>query len=270
MRKLGAIAFVAALGGCDVNFSVGGNGSETTNQTTPSATRRFVNSQQNARSDFLREHYTDFSFEYPSDWAMPPQSDDGDAQNYVRVQGQFVDGYEPFQVSVGATFGTGDAAYDQQALAQYVPQFAEQFGQGFQNYRVVSVGPEQVGRYRSEGFRFTASGPGQNGGAPVQIYGRVDFVLPPGATKGIAISIFATSRTTEVTSAEQVGESGTLRAILDSFQVGNASAGSQPNPAADTGGKDTGGAPAADEGKDQTGGAQAPAGDNGAYRSNNR
>lgn len=225
MRRFALLALAAScLAGCEVSFSTGnvsvggvkGNVSTTARETT----RRFVNSRDNARSAALQQYYVDFGFDYPSHWLITPQPTDGSAQNFVRVQAPFIDGYEPFAVHVGYAYGSGDAAADRRDLESGLPQFAEQFGRNFQNYRVVSVGTDQVAGQETLNWRFTATAPGMNGGAPAQIFGRGDVLLPPGATRGVSIISLATSRTNEVARAEDVGESGTLAALLDSFRLG--------------------------------------------------
>ena len=48
--------------------------------------------------------------------------------------------------------------------------------------------------YDSYGWRFTATAPGIGGEPPVQIYGRGDLILPPGASRGVTLVSLATSR----------------------------------------------------------------------------
>ena len=222
-RFAAALAASLALGACNMSFSVGNNSSagsdaNESEAATP-ATRRFVNSLQHARSDALRRHYVDFSFEYPSGWSMTPQPTDGTAQNYVRVAAPLADGYEPFAFHVGYAFGTGNAEADRRAMEAGLPQMAQRLGANFQNYQVVGMGPDEVGGVESLTWRFTATGPAIKNGAPAQIYGRGDIVLPPGASRGVVLISLTTSRTNEVDSPGEVGEIGTLRAVYDSFRL---------------------------------------------------
>ena len=216
-----ALAATLALGACNCSFSIGNNTSSDADEAeTPApATRRFVNSMQHARSEALRRHYVDFSFEYPSNWSMTPQPTNGTAQNYVRVAAPLADGYEPFAFHVGYAFGTGDAEADRRAMEAGLPQMAQRLGANFQNYQVVGMGPDEVGGVESLTWRFTATGPAVKGGAPAQIYGRGDVVLPPGSARGVVLISLTTSRTSEVDSPEEVGEIGTLRAVYDSFRL---------------------------------------------------
>jgi hypothetical protein len=217
-------AAATCLAGCDVSFSAGnvsvGEVKGNVSTSAGAATRTFVNSRDTARSAALQQYYVDFSFDHPTTWSVTPQPNDGTAQNFVRVAAPLVDGYEPFAVHVGYAYGSGDTAADRRDLEGSLPQFAEQFGRNFQNYRVASVGTDQVAGQETLNWRFTATAPGVNGGAPAQVFGRGDVLLPPGATRGVSIISIATSRSSEVRGAADVGESGTLAAVLDSFRLG--------------------------------------------------
>lgn len=194
-----------------------------------SDTAHFVNSPVNAQSMALRDAYVDFSFDYPSRWSQTPQPIDGTAQNYVRVAAPMVNGYEPYAFLVGHVSGTGDAARDSASIPVAARALAAQFGASLQNYRIVSSGPGRVAGYDSYGWRFTATAPGVGGEPPVQIYGRGDLILPPGANRGVTLVAIATSRAGDVHEAAEVGQSGPLKAILDSFRL---AANAAPAPAA--------------------------------------
>ncbi len=229
-RIIAAAALLAALAACE--FSIGGDGNGSTNGSVPAGgsagapmTTRFVNSPENARSDPLRQNYVDFSFEYPSNWTVTPQPTDGSARNFVRVAAPFIDGYEPFAFHVGYAYGSGNAETDRRDLEQALPQIAQQFGTTMPEYRITSIGGDRVGEYDSFNWRFSASAPGINGGAPARIWGRGDIILPPGATRGVLILSLVTDRTNEVDDPSDVGESGTLKAVYDSFRLGSSGAG---------------------------------------------
>jgi hypothetical protein len=88
-----------------------------------------------------------------------------------------------------------------------------------QDYHVVSSGPGRIAGFDSYGWRFTASAPGIGAEPRVQIYGRGDLILPPGASRGVTLVALATSRADDVHGAAEVGQSGPLKAILDSFHL---------------------------------------------------
>lgn len=223
-RRICALLGLAMLAGC--NVSIGNNQAAGNDSAAAPATTHFVNSRANARSTQLRDHYADFSFDYPARWSVTPQPTDGSARNYVRVVAPMVMGYEPYAVMVGFAYGTGDAARDRASIEGGTLDLAGRFGASFEEYRIVSAGPARVGPYESYGWRFTASAPGLREGEPrVQIYGRGDIVLPPGATKGITLVTLATSRAEDVRGPAEVGEAGVLKTVLDSFRIGASGAG---------------------------------------------
>jgi hypothetical protein len=233
-RMTAMATMAAALAGCEFSASTGGNGASDNGQvrgevkgSVAPAMAHFVNSRENARSPGLQRNYVDFSFDYPTHWTITPQPSDGTASNYVRVAAPLIDGYEPFAFHVGHAYGTGNAESDRRDLDQALPQIAEQFGSTLQNYRITSIGQARVGSYDSWNWRFSATAPGINGGAPAQVFGRGDVILPPGATKGVLLLTLVTSRTNEVASPADVGESGTLKALFDSFRLGPSGEGSK-------------------------------------------
>ena len=211
VRVAYALVALALLAACH------GGGEQ--NGAAASGVTHFVNSPVNAGSMALRDYYVDFSFDYPARWSVTPQPLDGTAVNYVRVAAPLVNGYEPYAFLVGYAQGTGNAARDHAALPGATRTLAEQFGAGFRNYQIVSTGPGRIAGFESYGWRFTATGPEIEGEAPVQIYGRGELILPPGATRGVTLVALATSRAGDVHGAAEVGERGPLKAILDSFHL---------------------------------------------------
>ena len=219
---------VAFASVCLAMLAACGAGNDRNGSAAASDIVHFVNSPDNARSMALRDFYVDFSFDYPARWSVTPQPLDGTAQNYVRVAAPMVNGYEPYAFLVGYASGTGNAASDRASLPTATLDLATRFGAGLQEYRIVSSGPGRIAGYDSYGWRFTASAPGISGEPRVQIYGRGDLILPPGATRGVVLVTLATSRAGDVHNAAEVGERGPLKAILDSFRLAR----SAPVPAA--------------------------------------
>jgi hypothetical protein len=221
---------VAFASVCLAMLAACGAGNDRNGSAAASGNVHFVNSPDNARSLALRDFYVDFSFDYPARWSVTPQPLDGTAQNYVRVAAPMVNGYEPYAFLVGYASGTGNAGSDRASLPTATLDLAGRFGAGLQEYRIVSSGPGRIAGYDSYGWRFTASGPGVQGEGRVQIYGRGDLILPPGASRGVVLVTLATSRAGDVHGAAEVGERGALKAILDSFRLAR----STPMPAAAT------------------------------------
>jgi hypothetical protein len=221
-----AAALLGALGGCG---SPGGNGGKAESNAAANAAAaeapalvHFVNSRQNALSPNLRRFYVDFAFDYPADWQVTPPRTDGTERNFVRVAAPPIDGYEPYSLVVGFATGSGEAEKDRRDIEQALPRVAEQFGRNLENYRLASVGRSRVGGYDSWNWRFSASAPGIEGGRPARITGRGDIILPAGADRGVLIVSLVTDRAGETPSPEQVGDTGTLKAVYDSFRLGSA------------------------------------------------
>ena len=218
------LAAAAALAACDVSVGVGNDGKSDDRAATAPANKRYVNSLDKAGSDALRHNYVDFAFDYPGHWQETPQPADGTAANFVRVAAPSVHGYVPFAVHVGFAAAGGTPEQARATLERLTPDLANDFARGFDNYRIVSMGPEQVGRYPSFGWRFTASAPPQKGEPGATIYGRGDIVLPPGAIRGVTIITVATDRAQDVRGPQEVGESGPVKAIFDSLEIGGRTA----------------------------------------------
>ena len=227
MKRIWAAAgLFAALSGCggsadkaaDSAANLANAGSSSV--YVPPATAHFVNSPNNALSENLRRFYVDFAFDYPSSWAVTPPRADGTERNYVRVAAPEMDGYEPVSFHVGMASGSGDAARDRREIDQALPRVAERFGATLHQYHVASVGRGRVGRYDSWNWRFSASDPGENGSRPARIAGRGDIVLPPGADRGVLIISLVTDSTGATPDPAEVGESGPLKAVYDSFRLG--------------------------------------------------
>src|SRR5690606_3515887 len=96
----------------------------------------------------------------------------------------------------------------------------------FPNFAVVSRGEARIGGAPASEFRFssrvTAADMGQPGGEDFQVWGRAIAVPPaPGSRDGLLLVLLATSES-DVTNAAEVGETGGLGLILDTFALGGA------------------------------------------------
>ena len=224
MKRIIALTLLAAVGGCQGSSGdADANAANAAAEEAP-ATVRFVNSRQNALSDNLRRAYVDFAFDYPSAWAVTPPRTDGTERNFVRIAAPRVDGEEPAFVTIGSAVGSGDAEKDRRDIEQALPAIAQQFGAGLDDYRVASVGRDRVGPHDSWTWRFSGTRAGVDGGQPARISGRGDIVLPPGATRGVLIVSLVADRSAEANTPEQVGETGALKGIYDSFRLGPSAA----------------------------------------------
>lgn len=215
MAALAALA-LASLAGCD--FSGGrSDRDEESRADDDGATRRFVNSEDNATTDSLREHYVDFSFEYPEEWEETEQPTDGSAQNFVQVSAPAIRGMEPIAFSVGSAYGSGDPDTDRQVFAGLVEQMSAQFSQSMGDYEMISSGEQRVGDYDSYGWRFEGNVESREGDM-VRGFGRADIVMPENGSEGVFIIAIVSEDSDEADSAQEVGESGVLENVYDSFR----------------------------------------------------
>ena len=192
------------------------------------ATRRtdlqtYVNSPASFNGT-LKEHYSDFSFQYPANWVVKEQPGQS-RSNFVKVERPLDESTTLENFAVGWFTSTGTAAGDTALFPQLARQLSAQFAAGFPGYRKVSEGPARIGSYDGYEFRFTSrlrSPQGKN----IDVYGRA-VMLPSGSTaqrNGVALIMLATSLAPEIKSVEDVGVKGELPVILESFRMGEDSA----------------------------------------------
>src|SRR5580692_2882496 len=84
----------------------------------PGAPTLFVNSQADAKSPDLAAHYVDFSFDYPANWKVSPETGTPTAANFVKVERDDADGITIENFAVGEFGGTGDPDKDAALLPQ--------------------------------------------------------------------------------------------------------------------------------------------------------
>lgn len=199
-----------------------------TNATAPGgATRRadlqtYVNSPASFTGT-LKEHYSDFSFQYPANWVVKEQPGQS-RSNFVKVE-RSLDGNTTLEnFAVGWFTSTGTAKGDAALFPQLARQLSTQFATSFPGYRKVSEGATRVGSYDGYEFRFT--GELRAPGRKVDVYGRA-VMLPSGSTtqrNGVALIMLATSLAPEIKSVADVGVRGELPVILESFRMGKGDA----------------------------------------------
>ncbi len=193
----------------------------------PSKRRADLQTYVNSPASFtgtLKEHYSDFSFQYPQNW-VKKESPGQSRSNFVKVE-RSSDGNTTLEnFAVGWFTSTGTAEGDEKLFPQLANQLSSQFAAGFPGYRKVSEGPTRVGSYDGYEFRFTSrlrNPQGKN----IDLYGRA-VMLPSGSTaqrNGVALIMLATSLAPEIKSVEDVGVKGELPVILETFRMGKDSA----------------------------------------------
>lgn len=195
--------------------------------TSRADTKTYVSSRANFTGK-LAEHYTDFSFEYPSDWQLDPKAGKGNSSNFVKVERSLSGGGGNFTLenfAVGWYTSTGTMAGDAALFPQLTAQLSQQFAQGFPGYEKVSEGRTRVGNYDGYEFRFKSRAKDTPKG-DVSFYGRV--VLIPGGSasqrNGVALVMLASSLAPEIEGSEDVGVKGETPVILDTFRLGPSAA----------------------------------------------
>lgn len=240
------VAGVAALALAGCNFSAGVGGANSTAQIGGSANaqvggdasaqsglQHFVNSPANAQSPTLREHYVDFTFDYPQGFRIAPGMGSPQAQNFVKVVLQDANQTDMESFGVGTYYGSGNAAADRAAYPAFVQQLSGQLAAGFPNYRLVDQGETRVGFYDAYQFRFTGRYESA-GERPLDIWGRVIMLpAPVGQTNGVTLLLLATSASDAVHGLDDVGVRGQLPVLLNSFRFVAAGTPTSPPPASD-------------------------------------
>lgn len=185
----------------------------------PPNTTRFTNSQANLDGK-LAEHYLDFSFYYPNNWAADPKAGVAGASNFAKVERRLRDITQE-NFAVGWYTSKGTFAADESTFPQLVEVLGASLANNFPGYRKVSEGPTKVNSLDGYEFRFvSASKESEN--SDIQVWGRVIF-LPTGVSgeqTGATLVMLATSLAPELSGVEDVGEKGQMPVILASFRFG--------------------------------------------------
>jgi hypothetical protein len=214
----------------NVNNSVNNNANTNTAETktegektesefvAPPNTVKFENSQPNLDGK-LAEHYFDFSFYYPNDWAADPKAGVPGANNFAKVERRLRDITQE-NFAVGWYTSKGTFADDEPSFPQLVEVLGANLAKSFPDYRKVSEGPTKVNSLDGYEFRFVSSQGSEKG--DIQLWGRVIF-LPTGVAgdqTGATLVMLATSMAPELSGVEDVGEKGQAPVILESFRFG--------------------------------------------------
>jgi hypothetical protein len=214
----GGIAFLAYLGSKDEARNGKPSGFKKAD------VRTFTNSRSGLNGT-LTEHYTDFSFDYPSSWAVDPEAGKGTSPNFAKVERNIVEGGKEYTLenfAVGWYSSTGTMTGDRPLLPKLVKQLSSQFAGGFPEYEQVSEGETKVGSYDGYEFRFTSTARDTPRG-DITFWGRV-VLIPGGDTgrhNGVALVMLASSLAPEIQGLDDVGIKGEMPVILDSFHLGS-------------------------------------------------
>ena len=162
--------------------------------------------------DALQSNFVAFSFEYPRNFELQPQSE----VNFVKVE-KYASGGKG---NTAENFAVGYAWFnppEQQSDALYdklLDQLGQQLSGTFHNYKEIRRVPATVDGVASRAALFQAD---FNDAGKTMIYGRTIVVHPPGKKNGVTILILGTSLGRDVKSANDLGEKGDTAGILSSF-----------------------------------------------------
>lgn len=186
--------------------------------TPAPAVQTFVNSPDNLDGS-LAENYVDFSFSYPSNWTLDPESGKPGASNFAKVTHDIDGGFTLENFAVGYFAGTGSAAGDAAVFPKMVDALSKQFEPGFPGYRKISEGKTRVGDYDGYELRFESTIP-ETGKGTMRIWARAVMIPVAGSTHGVLIIMMATNLSPDVQGIEDVGVKGDLPLVLNSLKLG--------------------------------------------------
>jgi hypothetical protein len=184
----------------------------------PPDTTKFTNSPANLDGK-LAEHYFDFSFYYPNNWAADPNAGVLGASNFAKVERRLPPDFTQENFAVGWYTSKGTFAADEPTFPQLVEVLGTNLAKTFPGYRKVSEGPTKVNSLDGYEFRFVSVSKRSEKGE-IQLWGRVIF-LPTGVAgdqTGATLVMLATSLAPELSGVEDVGEKGQMPVVLESFR----------------------------------------------------
>jgi hypothetical protein len=173
----------------------------------------------------LAEHFVAFSFYYPKSWQSDPKAGVPGASNFARVQKTFEDDTgEYLQESATFSWYTSNGTFESDAsiFPERARSFSSQLAANLPGYEKVSESPTEINSLAGYEFRFKGVFAG-TGKGDLPYWGRAIFVPPgkDGEKNGVVIVLMASSLASGFTSVEDVGRSGDMPLILDSFRLSN-------------------------------------------------
>jgi hypothetical protein len=209
----------------NINTNTNTNTSETKPPETtqpefvaPPDTTKFTNSQANLDGK-LAEHYFDFSFYYPNNWAPDPKAGIAGSGNFAKVERRLPPDFTQENFAVRWYESKGTYVEDLADYPKLVEKFSNEIKNFFPGYRKVSEGPTKVNSQDAYEFKWEGLSKGTEKG-DLHLWGRVVFVPSgvSGSKNGAILSMFTTSLAPELSSVEDVGTRGEMPVILESFR----------------------------------------------------
>jgi hypothetical protein len=169
----------------------------------------------------LRANFVPFTFEYPSGWNVVSRGDAADDSNFVKIEKQDASRSTIANFAVGWFSGAGTLARDKTLYASLADQLSEQFSAGFSNFTKTGSGSVTINDYDAYQMLFTARVTDPDDKSVTPILGRVILISGgnAGLKNGVVLVMLATDKS-GMTDPSQLGESGDLGTILDSFELG--------------------------------------------------
>lgn len=174
----------------------------------------YTNSREGL-SGALAEYYVDFEFDYPLSWTLKPQ--DPGSSNYVSVERSLGDTTcENFNVGYFQT--TGSAEGNRILYPVLISQLQAQFEQQFPGLNKIDEGETTIGPY--EGWHALFSASVGDGSGPTEVFMRMVLLPTPDGARGVAIIMMGTAACSDLSQPADLGVSGELPVILNSFRFG--------------------------------------------------
>ncbi len=209
--KSGRVVCILAAAAAALSLAACGKGASTSTAAAPPAnTVHFVNSPDNAKAPGLAQHYVDFSFDYPKDWSVDPETGTASAQNFVKVGRETADHITTENFAVGNF--SGSSFLIPMALGQFENQMS-----GWPGYKRLSLGPTTINGLAGQQLAFTAT-PEANG-KPLNMFGRLAVIPAANNGTGVILVMLGTAAG-GINSIDDLGTKGELPVVLSSFKLG--------------------------------------------------
>lgn len=180
----------------------------------PPNTEYFQNTRENLPGE-LATYYRGFSFYYPKGWVKTP----GD-KNFADVARTNENGIPIEQMLVSFYKSKGTFKADREGFPALIKETNKRLNEQIPNYRFISEGEKIInGGWKVYEMKFEGTIE-SNKGESIRIFGRRLFMpaMRQGIKSGFVITMLATPLSPNVQSAEDVGEKGELRTILETFE----------------------------------------------------
>lgn len=174
----------------------------------------FQNSKENLGKELLR-NYRGFELYYPKSWKR-----NNSDNKFIDISRDAANGLPIEQFMVSPYESNGTFQKDKEKFPALVERSNADLKEILPNYRVISQGETNINEgWRAYEVKFMGEGRAENG-KPLTLWGRRLWVPAgrPGIKDGLVITMFATSLSDSVKSANDVGFTGGLGMILSTFE----------------------------------------------------